>query len=244
MNAELKKIAADTLEKCKKYGADASKAVINQRRFIEVNYRERRLDKIKEATSRRLSLDIFVDEKYSSQSTPDLREDSLDQFVKQSIENTKFLTEDPDRSLPDTKYFGSAPDTDFKLADPEYDNITPASRHELAREVENACLIEGGDKVISVEAGTNDSINEQVFMTSNGFEGYRKTTQFWALAEMTIQDVGDRRPNGYHRAGARILNDLPDAKQVGTVTARRTLDLMGGKKIPTETLPIIVEIAE
>ncbi|MFC2126101.1 TldD/PmbA family protein, partial [Bacteroidota bacterium] len=121
------------------------------------------------------------------------------------------------------------------------EQITPSSRHDLAKEVEDSCIASGGEKVISVEAGTSDSFNEQVFVTSNGFEGYRKTTIYSVGAEMTIQDEGDRRPNGYNQVRARMKKDLPDARKIGEETARRTFDLMGGKKIPTETLPIIIE---
>jgi PmbA protein len=58
---------------------------------------------------------------------------------------------------------------------------------------------------------------------------------------MTAQDEGDRRPAGYHWVGCRYRNDLPSLEEVGKIAALRTLDLMGGKKIQTETLPVIIE---
>ena len=41
--------------------------------------------------------------------------------------------------------------------------------------------------------------------------------------------------------GAGIVSDLPSLEDVGKTAAKRTLDLMGGKKIATETLPVILE---
>ncbi len=58
---------------------------------------------------------------------------------------------------------------------------------------------------------------------------------------MTAQDEGDRRPSGYHWVGCRYRDDLPSQEEVGKLAALRTLDLMGGKKIQTETLPVIIE---
>ena len=34
---------------------------------------------------------------------------------------------------------------------------------------------------------------------------------------------------------------MPSAEELGAGAAKRTLDLLGGKKIKTETLPIIIE---
>ncbi|MCK7538538.1 MAG: hypothetical protein MZV63_50050 [Marinilabiliales bacterium] len=52
-------------------------------------------------------------------------------------------------------------------------------------------------------------------------------------ASMTAQDEGDRRPAGYNYVGCRYRSDLPPLEEVGAEAARRTLDLMGGKKIAT-----------
>jgi PmbA protein len=58
---------------------------------------------------------------------------------------------------------------------------------------------------------------------------------------MTAQDLGDRKPNGYYYAVGITRKELPAAEKTGAMAAQRTLDLLGAKKIKTETLPIIVE---
>jgi PmbA protein len=58
---------------------------------------------------------------------------------------------------------------------------------------------------------------------------------------MTLQDEGDRRPNGYYYVSTRLRRDILDPKTIGQRTAQRALDLLGAKKIPTATLPVIVE---
>lgn len=58
---------------------------------------------------------------------------------------------------------------------------------------------------------------------------------------MTAQDDGDRRPAGYNYIGCRYITDLPPMEEVGAEAARRTLDLMGGKKIETTKITVILE---
>ena len=58
---------------------------------------------------------------------------------------------------------------------------------------------------------------------------------------MTIQGEGDRKPNGYEYAVGRSYKKLPSCSELGKRVASRTMDLLGAKKIPTETLPVIIE---
>jgi PmbA protein len=58
---------------------------------------------------------------------------------------------------------------------------------------------------------------------------------------MTAQGKGDRRPAGYNYVVAVNSKDMPEAEEIGTVAAERTLSLIGAKKLKTETMPIIIE---
>jgi PmbA protein len=61
------------------------------------------------------------------------------------------------------------------------------------------------------------------------------------MAQMTAKDEGDRRPNGYSFAVAVSRHDLPSPEMIGREAARRTLSMLGARKIKTETLPVIIE---
>jgi PmbA protein len=78
-------------------------------------------------------------------------------------------------------------------------------------------------------------------MASNGFDGYQEATVFGGGVSMTAKDEGDRRPAEYAQAVALSRKALPAAAAIGEEAARRTLSLLGAKKIKTETLPIIIE---
>lgn len=238
---ELRELAGWVIDQAKKAGAGECKVSISKRRFVEINYRDRKPEVIKEASTQGLSLDVYLNNRFASQSTPDFRQSTLSGFITDLIGTAKIMEEDPYRTLPDPKYYAGKAATDLQLADPEMKLITPEKRHEMAKAVEDACLAAGGNKVISVEAGEYDESYEEYIQTSNGFEGTLQTTECWTGASMTAQDEGDRRPAGSNWVGCRYRADLPSLTEVGSMAAKRTLDLMGGKKIPTETVPVIIE---
>ena len=238
---DFQELADWVIDQTKKAGAKDCKVRLSKQRFVEINYRDRKPEVIKEATTQDLNLQVFVNNRYASQSTPDFRKSTLSGFITDVVDNAKIMEEDPFRTLPDPKYYAGKSTTDLQLADPTQGQLTPEERHVMAKTVENACLKQGGSKVISVEAGEYDETYEELVKTSNGFIGANRTTQCWAGASMTAQDENDRRPSGYHWVGCRYRADLPSLEEVGKTAAMRTLDLMGGKKIQTETLPIIIE---
>lgn len=241
MNQELKDLCSWAIETAKKYGASDCQASVTKRRFVKINYLDHKPETIKEATTQNLSVDIYINQKYSNQNTPDLRKASLENFIKRAVANTKFMDNDPFRYLPDKKYYDLSLQKDLKLFDVNHKNFSANERHEIAKTLENACIKQGGDKVISVEAGCNDYSTQKVTMNSKGFIGGTEDTQYWAGATLSAQGVGDRKPQGSHWVGACMKDDLPDLNVVGTTAANNALNLIGAKKIKTETLPIIIE---
>ncbi|HOT96525.1 MAG TPA: TldD/PmbA family protein [bacterium] len=240
MNKELFDLASWAIETAKKNGAAASRVAIDRERSVEISYRERRPENIKEAAKRTLSIEIFVDGRFSGQTTSDLRKKALQEFITNAVGTTRLLAKDPYRSLPDPRYYQGRSTADLQLTDATYGQYTPEERHKTARAMEEACLETGGDKVVSVTAQAQDGESESVLLTSNGLEGYHASTYYVGVANMTAQDAGDRRPNGYHYAVAIRRNDLPKPEEIGRTAAMNTLDLLGAKKIKTETLPVII----
>ncbi len=240
MNKELFDLASWAIETAKKAGAAASRVAINRERSVEISYRERKPENIKEAAKRSLNIEIFTDGRFSGQTTSDLRKKALEEFIANAVRTTRLLAEDPHRSLPDPRYYQGRSTADLQLTDPAYSGYTPEERHKTARAIEEACLAAGGDKVISVTAETQDGESESVLLASNGFEGYQSSTFYAGGAEMTAQDAGDRRPNGYHYAVAIRRSNMPGPEEIGRTAALNTLDLLGAEKIKTETLPVII----
>jgi PmbA protein len=241
MNKETREIAVGAVKAAQAAGASAAAVDVNANRQVEISYRERKPETIKEAATRDLQLTLYVDGRYSAQGTSDLRPDALKRFVTDAVAATRLLAPDPLRSLPDPRYYEGRAQLDLGLDDPAYATWSAADRHAWAKAIEDACLTRGKGKLVSVTTRVLDARGESLRLASNGFEGSTESTYYQALVRVTAQDQGDRRPNGYSFAAAVNRKGIPAAETIGAEGADRTLALLRGRKIKTETLPIIVE---
>lgn len=229
------------IDQTKKAGAQECRVSLSKTRFVQIDYRDRKPENIKEATTQQVGLEVILNKRYAAQSTPDMRQSTLSGFIEDVVANAGIMEEDPYRSLPDPELYKGRNTADLQLSDPDYTQLTPEIRHEMVKTAEDACFQGGGDKVISVESGEYDQFHEEYIMSSNGFEDSSKGTVCQIGVVMTAKDEGDRKPAGYCYATSRFRNDLPEMKFVGADAAKRTLDLLGAKKIPTAKIPIVIE---
>jgi len=118
MKQELYDLAESGIGMAKAAGAGACRIGIDGERTVEISYRDRKPENIKEASTRNLGLEIFVDGRYSSMSTSDLRKDALKEFIGRAVAQTRLLDEDPFRSLPDPKYYQGRASLDLGQVDP------------------------------------------------------------------------------------------------------------------------------
>lgn len=241
MNKEMTDLCQWVIEAAKKTGADDCKVQFDRGRFVDIAYRQRKPETLKQAATVNLNLSIFANGRYSMQNTSDLRKPALREFISEALAATKLLAEDPYRSLVDPEYYRGRADVDLKVVDPGYDSVSPQQKHSYVKAMEQAALQAGGERTVSVEASFGDTSSETVLMTSNGFEGYRRGTRFSAEAVITLQDDNERRPMAYDYANCRMQQRLPKAEAIGTNAAERALAILGAKKIETTTLPVIIE---
>ena len=222
-------------------GLGASQVAVNisNQRQIEIEVRNKKLETLKESTQNSLSVDIYIDNKYSSHSTNDFRKESLTIFVRDAVESTKYLATDEFRSLPDPKYY-QIRSKDLKVRDRNYENIDSSQRIDFAEMIETAAMAQS-DKVISSTAGYSDVFFDSVKVHSNGFSGQRKGTSFSAGAEVTVRDPNGGRPEDWCWATTRFHDELPSAESLGTTAAQRALSKIGQGKIESGSYTMLVE---
>ncbi len=239
-NNERLDLAKWIMEYTIKKGASQAAVSISNQRDIEIEMREQKLEKLKESTQNSLNLSVYADNRYSSHSTSDLTKERLKPFIEEAVVATRYLNEDKFRVLPDTKFYPTDLSKDLEINDPGYSKLESADRIKLATKIEKIALGKS-DKIISASAGCGDTYFESVLVHSNGFEGKRKGTVFYADASVTVKD-GDRgRPADYYTGVSRFYNDLPDAKTISENAVQRALQKIGQKKIESGKYTILVE---
>jgi PmbA protein len=210
------------VDSARRHGANEVAADAYRVREVSVQWRDGQLEKITEATTRGVSLSVYVDGRYSVASTSDLRVEALERFIGDTVALARTLAPDPFRTLPDPALY--------------------ADRPAVARELEEAARAERGDRaILSVSSGVSDSWGESVKVASNGFEGRRVGTSYWMGVEMSVQDADGRRPEDSAYAGARFFKELPDVAGVARECSRRTHGRLGAKKVESAVLPMALE---
>lgn len=235
-------IAHSAVKTARTKGAQEAAANLSRSREVETVWRDGKLEKTQEATSRSINLALYVDGRYASVSTSDLRPEALEQFIADSVVMTRALGKDPHRSLPDPKLYAGQAKLDLQLADPRHEAFTSDDRRRLAKELEAAARsVPGSDRILSATGSMNDSSTESFKVHSNGFVGHRLDTTYFLGAEVSVKDPDGRRPEDSSYAGSRFYGELPTAASLGQDATRRTLARVGSKKGDSAVLSMAID---
>ncbi|HSN16530.1 MAG TPA: TldD/PmbA family protein, partial [Anaeromyxobacteraceae bacterium] len=223
-------------------GANEAAAGAYRARHVEVAWRDGRVEKVSESTTRGLGLDLYVEGRYASVSTSDLRPEALDRFVQDSIALARTLAPDPHRRLPDPELYRDQPTVDLELEDASYGGLEAPERRRAAEAIEAAARgAPGADRILSVTTSVSDSLAESALVQTNGFEGTKRGTDFWISAEVTVKDPDGRRPEEYAASGGRFRAALEAPEAVGRRAAERALSRVGSAKGPSAVLGMAVD---
>ena len=236
----------EVAERCQKIalakGASEVAARAYKVRDVNVQWRDGKLEQIGEATTRGVSLQLYVDGRYSAVSSSDLRPEALETFIADAVVMTRSLAQDPFRSLADPKLYAGQPTVDLQLEDPAYPKVSPEKRRQVAQDLEEAArAVKGAEHILSVTTGFGDNRSESVRVHSNGFSGARVDTAFSASAQVSVKDPDGRRPEDAAWATVRFVGEMPGAAEIGRRAAFRTLARLGAKKAASGVLPMVLE---
>ena len=240
MNQESLDLAQYTLERAARAGSSAAKVDVRREQTVEVSYRDGKLDTLKSASRRELHLSLYVDGKYSRQSTSDLRSSSLAAFITRAVENTRLIEADPHRCLPDPRRYAKITEGELGIFDASYADYPTDARHRYVKELETRCREITGAQAISTSASAWDLWAEDTTVTSNGFAGARLATHFTASVGTTLED-NDRRPGDWCYEERCLREQLPAVDTMARHAAAGAWRQMGAQKQATEVLPIVVD---
>ncbi|MGQ8337356.1 TldD/PmbA family protein [Sunxiuqinia sp. A32] len=219
-------------------GASQAGVIISESKSSNIDVREQKIDTLKEAIQSSMTIRLFVDNKYSVQRTNRLKKDELARFIEQGIAGTRFLSEDPLRTLPEPELYFKGEEKDLQTLDITYDEIDPATKVELAFEAEKEAV--GKDeRIISVTASYNDGMNSRIMVNSNGFEGDTQNSNFGISASVSI-DGGDARPSDHWSENAIFFDKLKKT-EIGSKALSRAVKRIGQEKIKSGKYSMIVE---
>jgi len=235
----LEDIVQDAVARARKAGAQEVFATTSRRRQVELQRRDGATERLIESTSRSLSVQLYVDGRYSSQSTTDLRPEALDGFLADAVALTRALQPDPNRQITDPALYPKQLAA-IELADPALlAGLDAATREAWVVEMEGAAR--GHDRVISVSSNVSFDASRSACATSNGFVGASAATGIYPSVEVTLRDEGDKRAADGDWFGARFAADLPTARHIGERALRMTVARLGAKKVSSRRTTLVVD---
>lgn len=223
----------------KKAGVNEVFATATRSRDVSYTVRDGLLEEVKDATSSGLSLRLWVDGRYSSHRTNDLRPDQLVRFIDEAVALTRALAPDPHRSITDARLYEGRAALDLQLVDRTVHALTREDR--LAYCTSQNAVITGQPSVISAESGMSDNHTRLAAVASNGFQGTHEDTSVWFGSTVTMADPSGAKPAGSMWAGAMHRADLPEPTEIATQALARGQARLGTAKGPTQRATMVVD---
>jgi PmbA protein len=246
MSTKKKNELLTTAEACvamaKKSGAKDASARAYLARQVQLQWRDGQADRVSESTTRGVSLQLYVDGRYSTASTSDLRPDALKTFIADSVAIARTLAADPARALPSPDLYKGISKIDLQSEDPKYLEVTAAARRKAVAEMEEAARgVKNSEAILSVSSGFSDTLSETFLVNSNGFTGSSRSTAFFISTGVSVKDSDGRRPEDSAFAGTRFYAQLPSPAGVGREAAERAMSRLGSKKGDSGVMPMVID---
>lgn len=235
-------VAQQCISIAKSAGASDAGARAYRVRDVSLDWRDGKIEKISESTTRGVNLQLYVDGRYSTVATSDLRPDALKTFIGDTIALAKAISPDPARALVDPALYKGQSSIDLMAEDPKYASVTADDGRKIAKIVHDAARgVKGNEAFTSITSSFSSNLVENWMVTSNGFSGSNRGTSFFISAQVSAKDGDGRRPEEFDYSGSRFWSEVGDPAAVGIAAARRTLSRLGAKKGETAAMTVIVD---
>ncbi len=235
---DFESLAADVVAAAVRAGASDAEVIVREGDEFSVTVRMGQVETLKESGSRGLGLRVFLGTRTGSASTSDLTPDGVRQVVEGALALAKLTEEDPFVGLPEAAEFGSLPD-DLHLYFEDVYSLPGPERIEWARRAEAAAL-EADPRITNSNGGSFDAATgRKVLANSRGFVGGYHTSYAGVSSAPLAVDANGQMQRDSWWSGARRIGDLDSPESVGKEAARRTVRRLGGRRVPTQQVPVV-----
>jgi len=239
MNSDLQKRAAEAMEMALQAGADDAVASLNDGQNTEFTYRDGKLEQVQQSASRGLNLQLYVDGRYSTHGTTDLRPEPVRRFVEEAVALTRHLEIDPHRVIPDPALYEGRSDANLDLVDETVHALEQSTCLDWLRSMDE--INHGDGRVISATGEISFSRRASARVSSNGFAGTQQSTYIGYVSSVTLDEGDGRRPEAYRWVGAHQQQDLPAPEEIARESLQRALDRLGSSKAPSARATMVVD---
>ncbi len=228
-------VAQQLLDRARAAGADQCEVTCNEDAGLSVNVRMGEVETVEATRDRGVGITVYFGKRKGSASTADLRDDSLAATIAQACAIARHTEEDPASGLADAALMA----TTLR----EFDSWHPAP-FDADRAIDIALACEAAGRGVDARIGNSDgaSMNANaslsVYANSHGFLGAERATSYSTGCAL-IAGEGDAMQRDGWFSVALAQSDLESPEAIGRKAARRTLDRLDPRQLPTGQVPVL-----
>ncbi len=232
---KLKNVVNDLLQEATAQGASAAEAGLSVESGLSVTVRMGEVETIEHNRDKGLAITVFFGNRKGSASTSDFSLKAVKETVKAACDIARYTEDDPFAGLPD-KNMMATDIADLDLYHPW--ELTTDEAVALATECEDAARAED-KRIINSEGGSVSShTGIRVYGNTQGFLNGYNTSRHSMSATMIAEQEGAMQRDYWYSVN-RDANKLESASEIGKHAAKRTVERLGAKGMPTGHVPVI-----
>lgn len=232
---QLGQTAQRMLERARQLGADQAEVSCNEDSGLEVNVRLGEVETVQSTRDRGIAITVYFGQRRGTASTADMHDASLESTVAQACAIARYTEADPAAGLADAERMARHfPDLDtWHPAGPDAD---------AAIELALACEQAGRDADPRISnsdgAGVSRGQSLGIYANSHGFVGAERSSSH-SISCALIAGKGDgMQRDGWYSSGLAV-GDLWTPQAVGIEAARRTVQRLQPRSLPTGQMPVL-----
>lgn len=238
MTPSLSELSHALLDAARKAGADQADALAVSGTALSIEIRKGALEQAERSEGVEIGLRVLIGRRQACVSASETSAATITALAERAVAMAREAPDDPFVGLADPEQLARVWDLDRLDL---YDTAPETGAAELeakARDVETAA--QGVAGITQVEAGAACSRRALHLAATNGFSGgYGRTSTSLSAVAFTGQGTSMQRDHaGETRTYAQ---DIPAAKEIGELAARRALDRVGSTKPKTGTFPVVYD---
>jgi len=233
---DYKEIVNYLIKQCRKKGATAAEAYLEESRTLRIRVREGDVESMQQATAKGVGLRIFSEGRMAFVDSSNITPPALDALVEKGVALSQQTSHDKYNILPKP-----GPKTEsIPIYDPSISKISLDEKVGLAKKVEKLAL--DYHKLLKKTGGSGYSEGETTVYIANseGISVNYKESYCSLAVEVIAEDKGIMQP-GWSSSSARYFQDLKSPQEVATKAGELAVSLWNGKPVKSQTAPVVFD---
>ena len=236
---DYRNLASELVAALKKQGADAADVYIVSSNGFNTTVRLGQIEKLQQSTSKGLGLRVFKNGATALTFTTDFQGKTVQELVKETLEIVKVSNADKFNGLAPKEFLGEYSGK-LMMFDESLAKLSPEKKIAMVKEMEDAGRAFDKRITNSNGAGWSNSIGQVTLANSDGFIGQYQTTNASMSVSLLAEENGVKQRDGWYSFN-RFFNKIDSPKSIGEEAARRTIRRLGGKKVKSQAVPVVID---